>query len=646
MESTSPRANDPVQNASAGARTGFANNWAERAATSSATLERIANETRRSETLESDSEDVNHNSSATRRGNPGSFEHLARVPLQNLPGFFDAFEIDLHPIRGAKKSKAAVPPFIVEMSSQGNPDSKDIRGRVLTVTRNPEAEESAVARAVKSKASVYRISYNCRGYKGHCSSNEKPCDMVLRVEIKADDISAAVISVQNLHDPPPDGEKRKSSMSLRQRAFDFFLLGRTTPAQFHFVSLSVHKSPCPDLTLQLPATQEFQSQLGDNVPVDRLLTIPQLKSIAKQARKTKFGPVSYSVLRELAKDRPDHVMVLGAPTDSNGQVTLGSSFLCCWTDDIGLEWAISKGHLGICGVDSSWRNKSKSNAPLTAFVAFDRITRRGLPLGMMFSAGVDQVSIERFIRWLVDAVKTYAARLQTLDRAQWPATLRPFADRVQACAEGKWRPRVVTLDKSRAEFNALKAVWPEVILRLCFWHIANAILKWQGEKGDVARDEGELGEARARDSIIPRSVRKALIPVLFAVFRAPTAAEYQQAKQELFDTGIARVVEVAAADRAEVARIQLVAAIKRYLSRNWLDSEVWIPTFASFCLPDDIDLSWVNTNNCRCRMSRPIFCSYLNIVFITFSDVEALWKLIDRFVVSYQGKDQNCMRLI
>ena len=308
----------------------------------------------------------------------------------------------------------------------------------------------------------------------------------------------------------------------------------------------------------------------------------------------------------MAKDRPDHVYALDVPTDAEGNVTLGAAFTYCWTDNIGLEWAIEKGHLGICGIDSSWKKKSKSNAPLTAFAAFDTVTRRGLPIALTFSASINQASIERFLRWLVDAVQRFATRLLTKDISEWPANLRTFADRVRDCAAGNWRPSIVTLDKSRAEFNALRAVWPELLLRLCFWHIANAILKWQGEKGEIAAEEDDLGEARARDSIVPKALRKALIPALVAVFRAPTASECHQLELELYETGITELVDAHAGDRAESAKVQLAGAIKRYVSRNWLDSEIWVPTLVSYCLPAGVDLDSVNTNNCRSARAPPI----------------------------------------
>jgi hypothetical protein len=60
-------------------------------------------------------------------------------------------------------------------------------------------------------------------------------------------------------------------------------------------------------------------------------------------------------------------------------------------------------------------------------------------------------------------------------------------------------------------------------------------------------------------------------------------------------TGIEEIVEREAADRTVAARQQLSAAISRYISRNWLDSEVWLPCFADHLLPAEIDLGDVNT---------------------------------------------------
>jgi hypothetical protein len=113
----------------------------------------------------SDSED--DGDAAEHTGPTNRLELVSAVPLTDLPTFFDSLQIDLHPVGTAKCSEAKVPPFLVSFTGRGLPESKDIRGRVLSVARNPEADASVVEKAVVRRANVYRIQFRCRGYEGH-----------------------------------------------------------------------------------------------------------------------------------------------------------------------------------------------------------------------------------------------------------------------------------------------------------------------------------------------------------------------------------------------------------------------------------------------------------------------------------------------
>lgn len=122
----------------------------------------------------------------------------------------------------------------------------------------------------------------------------------------------------------------------------------------------------------------------------------------------------------------------------------------------------------------SWRRKSIQNAPLSLIATFDRVTRRSLPLALLFSANIQQSTLVRFLEWFKAAVQAFATDLLSKDEQSWPRSLRGHADRVRDVAENGFLPRLCLIDKSRAERNALKAVFPTILVRLCFWHIKNA----------------------------------------------------------------------------------------------------------------------------------------------------------------------------
>ena len=193
-------------------------------------------------------------------------------------------------------------------------------------------------------------------------------------------------------------------------------------------------------------------------------------------------------------------------------------------------------------------------------------------------------------------MKAYALSLLEKALSEWPVGLRSLAASVRECAAGRWHPAAFTIDKSREEYNAVTSVFLGVLIRLCFWHLSNAILRWEGSVGETAlAGSGEEAEAIPQDSVVPRSVRKRVISALVAVLRLETLVAFEDAKTELLQRGIETIVDAEAGDRPAVARNLMVLAVKRYLVRNWLESEVWLPTCADHLLPSGIDLGDVNT---------------------------------------------------
>jgi hypothetical protein len=407
--------------------------------------------------------------------------------------------------------------------------------------------------------------------------------MSLRIVVNAGDVSSAIVTTSNYHPPPQAGTvKLKASVVLRQEAFEFLSMGRNSAGQFSF---------------------EYQTEDRFVVDDQRCLTMSQLNSIARRARQHKFGRQSFETLRKMVHDDPDHVFALDIPSDASADHPVSqfnSQFTFALTDDIGLIDAIRFGHGGIIGIDSSWRKKNSSNAPLTVIAALDPISRRGKPLTVMFSANVKQTTLTRFVKWTADRVRDYASRLVDLDRRQWPAELRNMPDRVKEIAEGRFTPQVSTLDKSRAEANTLRSVFGgRTQLKLCNWHISNALHRWEGSVAETADDAAVEGdedqpEARPQDTVVPKAVRKRLYWSFLTVARAETAVAYAEAKQVLLDTGIAEIVRSEASDRSPDMQQQITAAVRNYLNKNWF-TPFWEPCFADHLVPDSIALGDVIT---------------------------------------------------
>jgi len=516
-------------------------------------------------------------------------EHLAKIPLSELPSWIENLGMDLKQMGGTKQSKTKIKPFLVESISVGRNERKDLvnlRARVLCIRQNPEAEESEVAKAIRNKHSITRTVFACRGYDGFCRINGQACPMEIRVTVYADDLSNAVVTTTNCHPPPPAGSvKLRASAVLREEAYNYFHLGHATPSEFVF---------------DYQTDSRFAS-----VDKRRFLSRSQLKGISSIVRRNKFGKASYDTLRKLAAQDPEHVFAIDVPEDGheNPISQANSLFSFGITDDLGLADAIRLGHQGICGMDTSWRRKSSQNAPLTFLASIDPVSRRAKPIAALFSSNIHAVTLAQFLTWACGRIKSYACRLGALDPSQWPAELRGFGDRIGDCAQGLWMPHVFEIDKSRAEFNAIRAVLGnDVLIRLCFFHLIQAILKWQGSVAE-ASDSDEAGatdeeeaEAMPLDTVVPKSIRKKLVPAFLSVARSATKEAFEAAKADFLENAIHTIV---ASDSGVVASVMVAPmeqAIKRYFERNWF-TDVWEGTFSDHLVPRTISLGDVNTNN-------------------------------------------------
>ncbi|KAI9013629.1 hypothetical protein DFJ74DRAFT_293424 [Hyaloraphidium curvatum] len=510
---------------------------------------------------------------------------LTRVSLRGLPQYLHDLDQDFRPVRGVQLMSAKVHQFLV--TSDGGPAGKlDPRAVILNVEQNPAATRKSVERAIRKQRPVYRYIMECVGTSA-CPAPGVKCPMLLGVFIFAHDIQHAVVFTRNFHDPPNEERRRTASM-LRTLAFDYFLRSGSTPAQFI---------------------------LDEGGNLSKLGGIPEgtLKSIARQARKAKFGPVSLNVLRKLARDRPTNVQLLGLADDGED---IGCDFSYAFTDTVGLVFAIL--YSIVVGIDTSWRRKNAQGFPLTGLVAFDLFGRRARPLAFLFSTNIKRPTLKRFLKWFVARVQSFCRDLlASPDESGWPAELRGYRELVQRTATTGWRPRCMTLDKSYAELGALQDVFGiglGTVYRLCYYHIKEAFMRRAGKSkdGKRGRRDGEAGEEDAiPDSVIPRGVRTAS----FFAFRdlcakAHNDEQWENGKKELLEKTIPDLLERNATDHtAEMCR-QISQCQTAYVQKDWLN-DTWTPLVADYLLPSDLDVGDCFTNN----------------------HTEVIWKVIDNVIL-------------
>ncbi|RDX52563.1 hypothetical protein OH76DRAFT_1480666 [Lentinus brumalis] len=299
-----------------------------------------------------------------------------------------------------------------------------------------------------------------------------------------------------------------------------------------------------------------------------------------------------------------------------------SEFTVAMTDPFSLDSLILNGLARGWALDSSWRNKNENRAAVTFLIAVSE-AMHAMPGSVLMSANVRTHTLASYLR---------ATKVKLLERAI-------AIDKGEVTPEGRTDTELASLregarlmtdddyvvchfmiDKSLAELYAIREVYPGVRIRLCQFHVVQAITRLDcdsGERGAPMRITMELKvqivyhfrrlqRCRKHDDW-PRYVDEFFCNVERAIMAqvAPSdSVTAQSAPKKAAATSSARApaqsstptpadAEKQSYDRA---RAQWVF-IRAYFENNWF-TEPWIETFTDIGLPDDgtRDGTW-NTNN-------------------------------------------------
>ncbi|KAF7362357.1 hypothetical protein MVEN_00582400 [Mycena venus] len=152
------------------------------------------------------------------------------------------------------------------------------------------------------------------------------------------------------------------------------------------------------------------------------------------------------------------------------------------------------------GHDTTYRNMNENRAPLTIMITVDENSRM-VPGFAYLSADIKIPAQVEFLRETKRLVEKMAADLVN-GRVPVAAGLEDKRDELLAQArlivQYGWIPAFFMIDKSRASKAAIEEVFPGVPIRICQFHVMQAILRWQ-------RDNAPEGERQPRPVLsLPR----------------------------------------------------------------------------------------------------------------------------------------------
>ncbi|KAJ7604744.1 hypothetical protein FB45DRAFT_699245, partial [Roridomyces roridus] len=170
----------------------------------------------------------------------------------------------------------------------------------------------------------------------------------------------------------------------------------------------------------------------------------------------------------------------------------------------GTQCALLWGGRNGIGYGSTWANMNENRAPLTIMITVNE-DECMVPCFAYLSANITIPTQAEFLRQAKGLVEQMA---RDLIDVKVTAGLEEFEDELLAQAqlvidaEDGWRPAFFMIDKSRAGrfhfkgalLSDLPAVFPGIIIRICQFHVMQAILRWE-------RDHGGSGENLQRPTL-------------------------------------------------------------------------------------------------------------------------------------------------
>ncbi|KAJ6526685.1 hypothetical protein B0H19DRAFT_1275539 [Mycena capillaripes] len=479
---------------------------------------------------------------------------------------------------------------LVEAKFFGHPGDSpyDIRARKFIVrwTKQATPESEARVNAVTNQRPVLRWVYICSGVHDRIDPDEEAEESEgSEKDVPAED--AAAENVDNDPDSTPtvgedsaeDHVERRSRWrqcgSSVQIQFEvcaddlavvkIWQLGAhedALPSQFVFLKFSrllrlqilarLRRSGAKVSAIQRNLVQQFQlkdsSGQSQPLPQHRIPNTQQIRSMLSGTRQ-----------RERLDRNPfraTHLMVQRNPKDiytphDFSKDDSKSKFKVAITDDFSLDSLIvnTEGRNGCIFVDSTHRLQNENWAATTALCTANEGGHM-MPGAYLISANIQTGTICDFFLETVRKVEARAKEVvadKSKIQHEDPETRKRIYQRCQEIDKNGFLFQLMQMDKSRSQYNgiveALKAlgIYDKVFLRLCQFHVVQAILRFDANNG-----------SRGLGFAIPFSVKFKILVLFRTLQRCRSWDHWDQAKID-FHTGLVELL--GDADQASLAAV-------------------------------------------------------------------------------------------
>ncbi|RPD52049.1 hypothetical protein L227DRAFT_568852, partial [Lentinus tigrinus ALCF2SS1-6] len=307
------------------------------------------------------------------------------------------------------------------------------------------------------------------------------------LEVTADDLTQVKIWMYGEH-PEAQGDQVHELMPSRHLRLLAMDLLRVSGSKVSLVKKEIQK--IYDSTGKMGATTRLPSGGGGvNVtyvpPVHRHLAGKQITNLMRLHRHRKRLDENPFFAVQILVNMDESRLFCYKAHDFERPESL-SEFMVACTDNFSLDSLILNGPVGGWALDSSWRNKNENRAAVTFLITVNE-GMHAMPGCVLLSANTRTETLVEFlhsvkIRLRQRAIDIVEGRIQIESRTdEQQATIRNHARMI---ADDTFEVSHFMIDKCLAELYALRQVYPHVTIRLCQFHVVQAITRWDCDNGD------------------------------------------------------------------------------------------------------------------------------------------------------------------
>ncbi|KZS93654.1 hypothetical protein SISNIDRAFT_465836 [Sistotremastrum niveocremeum HHB9708] len=237
---------------------------------------------------------------------------------------------------------------------------------------------------------------------------------------------------------------------------------------------------------------------GPKLPLYRQPDIYDIRTVVNTMRKRgRLHADAFQALGIFAERNPERVFMYGPPLAFRGCVLTSSQLPPIYAKEGKGPWnRVAYWHYGSVGValDSKFRGVNENYAPLTLIITVDN-NGHGAPGAAWVTQNIKKrtlvAMLQAFLEKLLKRCQQLADGAEIEDAwRRTPEECKLIRKNASRILKHGFQPLFWMIDKSTAEKNAILEIWPDACIRICQFHVIQAITRYNsGTAGSTKKNE-------------------------------------------------------------------------------------------------------------------------------------------------------------